>query len=65
MMPKTPPNHIAHLWRLYNCLEELMTCLWDIYGFDFLEHYFPEVTGLPHEPPTPPQLAVLEDEIPF
>lgn len=62
------PIYLQNAWKLYNCTEALLSSLWETYQDDFLEHYFPEITG---DPPLPQHMEsdfedLDEDEdIPF
>ena len=62
------PINIQHAWELYNHTQTFLTLLWETYDHDFLEHYFPEITGYPPEPQDlESDLESLDDEedIPF
>ncbi len=66
-MRSKPPLYLQHAWRLYHCTEALLSCLWDTYDHEFLEHYFPEIAGDPPEPPMEAYCEGLDDDddIPF
>ncbi len=62
------PINIQHIWQLYNCIEGLLSFLWETYQDDFMEYYFPEVTG-EVQPQTESDFLGTEDfnddDIPF
>ena len=62
------PINIQQVWQLYNCTEVLLNSLWETYGDDFLDYYFPEVTGQVVEPDPAPGFETEDfnsDDIPF
>jgi len=59
------PVHLQQAWDLFNSTEASLTYLWETYQDDFLEYYFPEVTGEPPEPPPTDIFLTDDDDIPF